>query len=132
MGHYVSFNCSVNGNPKPKIQWYHDGRRLRYGSIVDYEEPQLIIHTFDEQHKGIYQCFATNDAGETHVTGLLSWQNKQYLQRPENVKCYPVNYSSMKITFEHPHRVSVARYCCHLIGQICQAGRPTKYSTYRF
>lgn len=100
MGRYVAFNCSVSGNPKPKIQWYHNGRPLRYDPLIDYEEPKLIIHTFEEEHKGIYQCFAANDVGETHVTGLLSWVNKNYMPRPENVKCYPINYSSMKISFD--------------------------------
>lgn len=100
MGHYVSFNCSVSGNPKPKIQWYHNGRPIRYGLLIDYEEPKLIIHTLEEEHKGIYQCFAVNVAGETQVTGLLSWANKNYMPRPENVKCYPINYSSMKISFD--------------------------------
>lgn len=106
MGQYVTFNCSVSGNPKPKIQWYHNGRRLRYDLIINYEEPKIIIQTFEEQHKGIYQCVAANEAGEAQVTGLLSWENKNYMRRPENVKCYPINYSSMKVSFEHQQRVS--------------------------
>lgn len=106
MGHYVAFNCSVSGNPKPKIKWYRNGRRLDYGSIISYVEPELIIQTFEEYHKGIYQCFAANDAGEAQVTGLLSWENKDYMRRPENVKCYPINYSTIKVTFEIQQRVN--------------------------
>lgn len=106
MGHYVSMNCSINGNPMPKIEWYRNGELLRFGPTINYEENRLIIYTFEEEHKGVYQCIGTNDVGEAQATGLLSWETRTYIKRPENVKCYPINYSTMKVTFDTESKVS--------------------------
>lgn len=101
----MSLNCSVIGNPKPEIQWYQNGKRLQYNSIINYQEPQLIIATADKEHEGIYQCFATNLNGETQIVGQITWATQSDIKRPENVKCYPINYSTMKITFETKQKV---------------------------
>lgn len=49
---------------------------------------------------GIYQCVARNVAGETQATGLLSWENKSYMKRPEKVKCYPINHSTVLVEYQ--------------------------------
>lgn len=100
--------CNASGNPKPKIQWYRDAKLIEYDWIVTYDEPKLLIRTYEEKYKGIYQCIATNVAGEAQATGLMSWKPKQYSEAPKNLKCLPLNSSSFKITFEVPphYRVS--------------------------
>lgn len=108
-GLYVALNCSITGNPMPNIQWFKNGKRLQFNSIIYYRESQLIINTADEEYKGIYQCLATNIDGEAQVIGQITWENKSVIKRPENVKCYPINYSTMKITFDTQQKVH-----CHL------------------
>lgn len=92
LGYYVKFNCNATGNPKPNVQWYHNGKLIEYDWIVTYKEPKLMIHTFEEKYKGIYQCVATNEAGEAQETGLLSLKPKHYNDPPKNPKCFPLNH----------------------------------------
>lgn len=107
IGHYVALNCSIAGNPKPLIKWYRNGELLKYGSILYYQEPTLIINTYEERHKGVYQCVASNVAGEVQVTGQLNWEMKTYMKRPRNVTCYPINYSTLLVTFESDYEVNL-------------------------
>lgn len=98
----MSFTCLASGNPKPDIEWYRNGKLIQYDWIVDYEEPKLIIQTFEEEHKGIYQCVAKNSVGEAQNTALLSLKIKHYNDAPKNPKCFPINFSSFKVTFDGP------------------------------
>lgn len=104
---YVRLSCNATGNPKPRIAWYRNGKLLNVDWIVTYDETRLLIPTYEERHKGIYQCVATNVAGEAQVTGLLSWIDKTYTQAPKNVKCLPLNATSMKVQFEVPGNFKV-------------------------
>lgn len=104
-GLYMTLNCSVIGNPIPKIQWYRNGKHLQYNPIINYQEGQLIIRTADNEHEGIYQCLATNINGEQQIIGQITLETRSNVKRPENLRCYPINYSTMKITFETEHKV---------------------------
>lgn len=107
LGYHIVFNCSVTGNPKPTIEWYRNGELIHYDWIVNYKEPKLLIQTFEEEHKGIYQCVAKNALGEAQATGLLSLKQKSYTDKPKNVKCFPINLSSFKVTFDGPENFKV-------------------------
>lgn len=74
--------------------------------IVTYNEPIVKINTYEEEHKGIYQCVATNAAGEVHSSALYSWVNKRIPKRPEKVKCYPLNHSTILIDYQSNNEVS--------------------------
>lgn len=74
---------------------------------MTYQEPKLLIRTYEEMHKGIYQCVATNVAGEAQVTGLLSWNAKKYTKAPRSLKCLPLNDTSFKVQFEGPGNFKV-------------------------
>lgn len=102
--------CNATGNPKPKVEWYHDGKLIEYDWIVTYNEPKLLIQTFEEKDKGIYQCFAKNVAGEAHATGLMSSKHKLYPDPPKNAKCLPLNSTSIKVTYDGPQNYKVCSY----------------------
>lgn len=74
--------------------------------IVTYNEPIVKINTYEEEHKGIYQCVAHNSAGEVHSLALYSWINKRIPKGPEKVKCYPLNQSTMLIDYQNINVVS--------------------------
>lgn len=84
----------------PTVAWYRNGKLLKDGLVTNYAGQMLIINTYEERHKGIYQCFAQNVAGEAYVNGLLSWENKKSLERPKNVRCHPVNRTTLLVTFD--------------------------------
>lgn len=115
LGYYLTLNCSATGNPKPNIKWYRDGKLINYDWIVKYKEPKLMIQTFEERDKGIYQCVATNIAGEAQAMGLISLKNKNYAEPPKNSKCLPINATSLKVTFDGPDNFKVCsqnlRFC---------------------
>lgn len=104
---YLTLNCNVTGNPKPSVQWYHDGKLIKYDWIVKYKEPKLSIQTFEERDKGIYQCVATNMAGEAQATGLISLKPKYHADAPKNPKCFPINSTSIKVLFDGPQNYRV-------------------------
>lgn len=90
--------------------WYKNGAPLVFDYIVTYNEPIVKINTYEEEHKGIYQCVANNSAGEVHSSVLYSWVNKNHPRRPEKVKCYPLNHSAMLIDYQSSNEVSILIY----------------------
>lgn len=88
--------------------WYRNGNLLQDSLVVNQAEQMLIVNSYEERHKGIYQCFASNIAGEAQVTGLLSWENKKSPERPKNVQCHPVNQTALLVTFENEDNYKVS------------------------
>lgn len=107
LGLYTALKCNVTGNPKPSVQWYHNGKLIKYDWIVTYSEPKLLIQTFEEKDRGVYQCVAKNEAGEAQATGLLSLREKTYAEAPKHPKCLPLNATTFKVTFEGPQNYRV-------------------------
>ncbi|XP_053697825.1 uncharacterized protein LOC128744681 [Sabethes cyaneus] len=100
----MSFNCSVSGNPQPKVTWFKNGREIRNNYIVHYSYPILRIHTIDPEDEGLYQCIAKNEAGETSVSMYLSIRDKdkykRISKRPENIQCFPLDTTSLFVRFD--------------------------------
>ncbi|XP_055527115.1 protogenin isoform X2 [Wyeomyia smithii] len=100
----MSFNCSVSGNPQPKVTWYKNGREIKNNYIVHYSYPILRIHTIDPEDEGLYQCIAKNEAGETSVSMYLSIRDKdkykRISKRPENIQCFPLDTTSLYVRFD--------------------------------
>ncbi|XP_058467789.1 protogenin [Malaya genurostris] len=100
----MSFNCSVSGNPQPKITWFKNGREIKNSYIIHYNYPMLRIHTIDPEDEGLYQCIAKNEAGESSVSMYLSIRDKdkyrRISKRPESIQCYPLDTSSLYVRFE--------------------------------
>ncbi|XP_034937975.1 protein sidekick isoform X2 [Chelonus insularis] len=67
-GSTVVIPCDVVGVPTPKISWYHNaesidpfiGSRYKVG-----DDGSLIIDRLTMDYAGIFQCLASNDAGES-------------------------------------------------------------------
>lgn len=97
----VSINCSVTGNPQPEITWYKNGILLENTLIRRWNYPTLKIHTMDPDDEGIYQCFAKNIAGEISNDGRITLRPHKNLEKLEDVKCYPINYTTLSIWFNY-------------------------------
>lgn len=100
----MSFNCSVSGNPQPKVTWFKNGREIKNNYIVHYSYPILRIHTIDPEDEGLYQCIAKNEAGETSASMYLSIRDKdkykRISKRPENIQCFPLDTTSLYVRFD--------------------------------
>ncbi|XP_058813868.1 protogenin [Topomyia yanbarensis] len=100
----MSFNCSVSGNPQPKITWFKNGREIKNSYIIHYNYHILRIHTIDPEDEGLYQCIAKNDAGESSVSMYLSIRDKdkyrRISKRPDSIQCFPLDTTSLYVRFE--------------------------------
>uniref|UniRef100_A0A6B2EER7 Putative neural cell adhesion molecule l1 n=1 Tax=Phlebotomus kandelakii TaxID=1109342 RepID=A0A6B2EER7_9DIPT len=110
MGASVSLPCVASGNPSPNITWYHNGRLLKNTHAIHYDDQQLRLHSIDPEDEGIYQCFAKNDAGEIQMSANLSLRKRKKLSRLYNVKCYPVNYTTVRVQFDSLEPIHVVNY----------------------
>ena len=66
----TAFQCSVSGNPKPKIKW----NRLLKGSELEQStvsEGRLQLRNIRGGDAGMYQCSASNILGQTQKTVRL-------------------------------------------------------------
>uniref|UniRef100_A0A087Z666 Neural cell adhesion molecule l1 n=1 Tax=Anopheles darlingi TaxID=43151 RepID=A0A087Z666_ANODA len=107
----MAFNCSVAGNPKPTVTWYKNGREVRSNHIIHYNYPLLRINTIDPEDEGLYQCMAKNAAGHIAASAYLWIRDKQKYRhkakRPEAIRCYPVDTTSLYLTFGMPNQASL-------------------------
>ncbi|CAG2114683.1 unnamed protein product, partial [Medioppia subpectinata] len=64
VGKSALFNCSVSGHPINTIVFERNHRRLKSGfnSDIRFIAKDLIhIDSVNKEHRGMYQCFASND-----------------------------------------------------------------------
>ncbi|CAC5408540.1 unnamed protein product [Mytilus coruscus] len=69
-GNDVKLTCGVNGNPKPSIKWYKDGRIFddKKRSKTKLHRYSLIMKDAQVDDKGDYQCIVTNVHGSLNFT----------------------------------------------------------------
>ncbi|XP_044265919.1 neogenin isoform X2 [Tribolium madens] len=68
----IELECSVYGNPEPKISWFKDGEAIisnDYYQIVNGHN--LKIMGLMPSDSGIFQCFASNPAGNIQAAASL-------------------------------------------------------------
>ncbi|ODM95509.1 Protein sidekick [Orchesella cincta] len=67
-GKEIILHCPAGGVPKPNITWYKDTSRIDDvglpGYTIDPETASLTVHFLRAQDSGMYQCWASNSAGE--------------------------------------------------------------------
>ncbi|XP_015837098.1 neogenin isoform X4 [Tribolium castaneum] len=72
----IELECSVYGNPEPKISWFKDGEAIisnDYYQIVNGHN--LKIMGLMPSDSGIFQCFASNPAGNIQAAASLKVLN---------------------------------------------------------
>jgi Immunoglobulin I-set domain len=110
----VTFNCSVTGNPAPEVTWYKNGRLLKNSYVAHYEQHTLRIQSIEPEDEGIYQCMAKNDVAEVVMSEWLTLRNKHqyknFPHRPDNLRCYPLDYKSVLVTFETKESFHMINY----------------------
>nr|XP_008198852.1 PREDICTED: protogenin A-like [Tribolium castaneum] len=100
----------AKGVPRPKITWLKNGEPLPSAARIKKHPSGLVIsHTFTSD-SGIYQCFAVNAAGKVWAAAQLIPTFVHTPSPPENVQCRPFDETSICLTWETPHNVSVKAY----------------------
>jgi neogenin len=74
----IELECSVHGTPEPKISWFKDGEVItsnEYYQIVNGHNMKIMgLMTSDS---GIFQCFASNPAGNIQAAASLKVINPE-------------------------------------------------------
>ena len=67
-GASVELECTVTGEPEPKVEWFRDSYPIRYNmQYILKEDGSLLLPHVAANQSGYYTCQATNYAGrETH------------------------------------------------------------------
>ena len=69
---FVSFNCKVGGNPRPRVSWrFKDQTILSGDKYVIRDDGMLIIGRVTSKDIGVYTCVATNTLGSSESTGRV-------------------------------------------------------------
>lgn len=89
VGDEAKFKVRIDGNPKPNVDWFKDGKQLEDAgriTIIDEEDGlhELTIEKVEPEDVGTYKCVASNNVGEVEQTAPLSL--KEELEAPEFVE----------------------------------------------
>lgn len=75
VGSSATFTVTVAGFPKPKVQWFHNGKSITSSSVYKFVEERneysLIITEVKKEFEGEYSCVARNRFGQTTCTTTL-------------------------------------------------------------
>ncbi|KAL2092655.1 hypothetical protein ACEWY4_012453 [Coilia grayii] len=66
IGQAVVLPCVVQGEPRPEVTWYHEGRALPHERTHTH-----TIAAVTHAHRGTYRCVAKNSAGEESIHTTL-------------------------------------------------------------
>ncbi|RZC39998.1 neogenin, partial [Asbolus verrucosus] len=92
----IELECSVYGTPKPKISWYKNGEIIisnEYYQIVNGHNLKIMgLMTSDS---GIFQCFASNPAGNIQAAASLKVVN------PDDSHRSPIDKMQSITLFSH-------------------------------
>ncbi|CAG2215078.1 SDK [Mytilus edulis] len=78
-GQSIQVECQAKGHPPPSITWYFNAQRVSLlvtaGKLTVLSVTQsgsLMITNLHPSDTGVYQCFASNAAGETKISTWIS------------------------------------------------------------
>ena len=67
LGSTVTLTCTAEGNPRPEIIWYRDGKQVNVATV---DSTHLVI-TLTPENRGFYHCVALNSEGQVHTDRVL-------------------------------------------------------------
>nr|XP_054926797.1 protein sax-3-like isoform X2 [Dermacentor andersoni] len=90
----VTLRCGADGDPPPRITWFHDGKTVRDSATrMVLPEGQLFFlqvqHSRREQDTGLYWCTATNALGTARSRNAsveLAVLRDEFRQLPKSVR----------------------------------------------
>ena len=79
-GHSLTLPCAVDGSPAPDVIWYRDGvplsetPNLRFSVLKNNNS--LYISYMRQEDSGMFQCLASNEAGDVTAYTWLRVKSK--------------------------------------------------------
>lgn len=79
-GHSLTLPCAVDGSPAPDVSWYRDGvplsetPNLRFSVLKNNNS--LYISYMRQEDSGMFQCLASNEAGDVTAYTWLRVKSK--------------------------------------------------------
>ncbi|RWS01419.1 Fibroblast growth factor receptor 3-like protein, partial [Dinothrombium tinctorium] len=141
VGQRLKLRCPVNGDPKPKLKWFKNGKNVsEQDEHIKIGKQNLKIAPLSEQDTGNYTCFANNSYGElsvnfsVNVVPLVTSTSTRL--PPDYIHMTELNRTSIKQYkpyFTAPEKMQTYLYVMR-VGQavtfVCQAaGEPSpKYT----
>ncbi|XP_053624713.1 protein sidekick isoform X3 [Plodia interpunctella] len=100
-GSTIVLECNVQGTPLPSITWYKDARKISSVGIEAAETDNADVYDGDGRYRvevnrslvitnlrmedmGIYQCIASNEAGESSIYTWLKIKTKGNIRLPRS------------------------------------------------
>jgi len=78
-GENTNFNCTAGGNPRPRIEWRFNGRKLLSGSKYWIKDDgELSIKHLNYSDAGQYTCAAVNILGSQQDSGNLTIRGENF------------------------------------------------------
>lgn len=72
----VTLECRVAGSQPLAVSWYKDNKEIHSGGKYKLDmiesTASVTITGLDQSDSGVYTCRASNDAGETETSNILS------------------------------------------------------------
>lgn len=109
----IKMECAAKGHPQPEIVWYRNGQQIKSNSVTVVDGGLLKIHSVDPRDEGIYQCFAKSEFGQSFTAAYLTVRTSDvHMKLPKlyGIKCYPINYASVLVTFRATEPVDMITY----------------------
>ena len=85
VGQSVKLDCSAEGNPRPTVKWYKDGKLFKEGKLYSSRWTTLLsLKDLVPSDTGSYMCNVSNSYG---------WINHTYKLNVHGKKKNPLNFS---------------------------------------
>ncbi|CAG9865498.1 unnamed protein product [Phyllotreta striolata] len=90
----IEFKCAVSGIPEPEVQWFKNGELVKYSEYYKLVNGyNLKIMGLMPSDSGLFQCFATNQAGNIQAVANLKVQTNPEKRRKHHSKKVPSEHS---------------------------------------
>ncbi|XP_031358868.1 roundabout homolog 2-like [Photinus pyralis] len=87
VGQKITFSCSVDGEPKPKVLWRKDHGKIPIGRAQILEDKSLQIQNVQSSDEGLYVCDAENLVGTISTkASLLVNSPPTFIEQPQDQK----------------------------------------------
>jgi len=60
--------CRADGNTRPRVRWYRDGRTVLAEHVSQTHDGSLYFSVVESGDAGLYMCVASNEQGTINVT----------------------------------------------------------------
>ncbi|XP_071105902.1 protein sidekick-2-like isoform X1 [Haliotis cracherodii] len=92
----VELVCEAVGQPAPSFTWYYNGRKVKLLGNARYRDlgnGTLIIESIDLPDSGVFQCIASNGAGEVSASTWLKVNSSppRFVTSPQDLTVVETN-----------------------------------------